>query len=523
MTFQSEDARRAALVGLPDTPPPGTTDVQEWVRGVERQKEQILTAEIVAAPQAPETPPTSQTPGSQGQPAVPTADYKVAPATPEPAPAPAPSATQTPTVEEDELTFSLKRSELPEELRKYRTPGDIVKQFAHARRYANKTEETVGELAKEKERLQRELAELKSRQVAPPPSQPAVPVPPPSPRDKRYIAQVRENLKALPREMNDLVEHPEQLATITSTIEATAQALENIDSAFDGEVASLRRQLEEQSQELKRVATTNDAVRQDIQAKEQIRTVAKRVGEFQSSKEELKTTKPVFGIEGETVEQDAWRFADAIAMRKDHRHVSSWDEVNRLVNAYLRNDPETVAYCQSNGLSPEQLGSSAKDLQTYAICLNVDKMKHGYRVDEYTGQTVPATDFMGKPINFPDHESAYEYLLRTSGIAQRRREEELRQAEIQGQTKLEGALHRTPVPTMGREGATPRPTQSKSMTVEDAARLLDKFDVYKMHTAAMAGDRSLFNLYQKCQETIGVPGSQLAKPDPRWPAEKMAA
>src|SRR5512135_752234 len=91
LTFQSEDARQAALADLPDEPPAGTMDVDGWLRGVEDRKGEILGAEIVVAQQP--APAPTQPPEPQAQGPAPAEPYAATPAATEtPAPAqPAPT------------------------------------------------------------------------------------------------------------------------------------------------------------------------------------------------------------------------------------------------------------------------------------------------------------------------------------------------------------------------------------------------------------------------------------------------
>lgn len=524
MTFESEEAKQAALEGLPDQPPPGTTDINTWLREVEDRKGQILTAEIVAAPK-PEQTPTVQPPESQAQGPAPAEPYQAAP---EPTAPSAPSEPTAPTASSDDEIIAtapdgtaIKRGDLPPDLKKYRNLQEILKTADHARRYANSTEKTVEQLSRELQERNKKLADLEARQQVQPPSQqqaprPATPMAVGS--DRKRLETAKETLKSL--QSMDPSEIGFDPSKFNAMFARAIEAIEDVDVSHAGEVAELRRALDETRQEVKQVASRSDEVSRVIQEKEAVRAVHKRIGEFQDTRPELKTSKPVFAPEGQCVERDAGRFADAIILRKSGKPATNWTDRNRVINAYLRGDPDTLAFCEENGLSPERFDTSINDLRNYAICLNVDTVKKGFRIDEYTGSLVPITDFMGNQVSFPDHESAYEYLCRTSGITQRKRQEELQDAEKQGQQKLEAALHRAPVPSIGREGAGPRPAAADKMSPQDAMKMMSEIDVYEMHNAALRGDRRLFNLYSKCRETLGFPSPT---PDPLWPKELMQA
>jgi hypothetical protein len=523
LIYESEDARQSALTQLPDQPPPGVADIGAWLRDVEDRKSKILAADIVA-PQALQPTALVQPLEPQAQSAAPAVPNIVVndatPAVQSSAQDVVSSISNDNDNDNDIIATSqdgtiIKRSDLPQDLKKYRNLQEILKSADHARRYANSTEKIVEQLTHELQERNKKLSEVETRQQVISTTQSFRPQAEMiGVKDRRKLDVAKETLKTL-QTIN-----PDEIAVDPSkfnTMFAQAiEAIEDIDTSHSVEVAELRRKLDEVHNEVTQVASRSDEVKRAIYEKEALRLFAKRINEFQEARPELKTNKPIFAAEGQSIERDAARFADAVILRKLGRPATGWPERNRIINAYLRNDPDTISFCEANGLTPDRYETTVNDLRNYAICLNVDKVKQGAHIDEYTGEIVPLTDFMGNPVSFPDHESAYEYLCRTSGITQRRRQEELRDAEIQGQNKLEAALHRVPVPSMGRTVVSARPAATDNIPPQDAMKMMNDINMYDMHNAALRGDRRLFNLYAKCTEALGLPSPV---PDPLWPKE----
>ena len=539
MTYTSEDARQAALAQLPEGPPPGTTDFKGWERDIQGQKDRILGAEI-AAPAPQQQPPAPQEVGSPAPAQTPAPAGNYAPA---PAPAaPAPAAPVVPSANGDEVVFTypdgsvLKRSELHPDLQKYKDPRQIVEQFAHARSYAQRVEKTMqmtGSQLEERDKrisqLEQQLAQLNKSAEAPRP-QPGEPQGQPSTRDPKRIAALREKVRDLQSlDFNSVVEDNKKFKQVTETIASVADALEDVGGSAT-ELAVLRQQIAEQGRVLKEVASRNDETIGAIRQQEQLASLNKQFSEFQSRRPELQTSKPVFDTDAlrPSVERDAARFADSFLQRKGTVMVGAtpeqkWAARNRVINSFLRGDPETVSFCEANGVTPDRFDLKGTDLQNYAVMLNVNHMLNGMMVNELTGQLVPVTNYRGEPVRLPDPDTAYDYLARVSGITQRRREEELRSAEIQGQTKLENAIQRIPTPTIGRDGASPRPTAGQSMTQQDALKIMASIEPEDMDAAGRRGDWGPYHTFVKCQEIIGVPPENRWKPDRNWKPEAVRA
>jgi hypothetical protein len=179
LQFKSEDDRLAALNALPDEPPRGA-DTDGWLREIEDQKQTIMNAPVV--PEAPSEPsPASATPTAPSQVAPsgynqPVTQAPQAPVAPEPQQTPAPPPSD-PTDEDVVFVYpdgtKVLRKDLPEELRQYKSPGEIIKQFGHARTYANTAEERLRKQSAEIEELrsktqqlpelEKQLGELKQR------------------------------------------------------------------------------------------------------------------------------------------------------------------------------------------------------------------------------------------------------------------------------------------------------------------------------------------------------------------------
>ncbi|MEJ2066312.1 MAG: hypothetical protein P8X74_24040, partial [Reinekea sp.] len=124
LVFSSEEERTKALNAMPDEPPPGV-DIEEWQDEQDRKAQEIMSAEISEEKVSPQEP--------EGE-------VNKSPESTSPADAPPPQ-------DDDFVDFTalgkVKRSELPENLRHYPNPHEILKQADHARKFANTAEEKL--------------------------------------------------------------------------------------------------------------------------------------------------------------------------------------------------------------------------------------------------------------------------------------------------------------------------------------------------------------------------------------------
>jgi len=256
----------------------------------------------------------------------------------------------------------------------------------------------------------------------------------------------------------------------------------------------------------------------------------REIEKLQDKFPELKTGKPVFSTNGDTntVESGAWEFADKIARQMTGGGLDTragWAPANQILNKYLRDDPDLVAFCANNGISPESVGVSKDDLRSYMTICNIDAHNKGYMFDEYTGQPRQVLNpINGQPVNFPDLETAYKYMLDKKGVTQAEINRMREEAEKRGQESLQRSLQKrdTSPPQLGSEHGGSPEDAGHDMSEEEAKRILFATPEIEMkiEQGAATGNRYWFNMYNKAQKRLGFPESE---PEPHWPPERNMA
>jgi hypothetical protein len=546
LQFKSEDDRLTALNALPDEPPSGA-NVDGWLREIEDQKQAIMNAPVV--PEAPSEPqPASATPPVPSQVAPsgynqPVTQAPQAPVAPEPPPTPTePQAAPT----DEDVVFvypdgtKVLRKDLPEELRQYKSPGEIIKQFGHARTYANTAEERLRKQSAEIEELrtktqqlpelEKQLGELKQRLTTTASTTAELPGQSEAGKaaTKSRMKELKEQIASLEQlSPEDLLAEPEKLDLMKRTMASLGGELDR----YDGEIARIRETEVANSQKYdelaKRVESVSQTSQQELERQKRIATTnaaIRQVTQLQDAHPELKTSKPVFGTETDvtpTVEKAVWQFAEKIMLARDGRKPASWSEANAIINAYNRNDQNLRSFISANGISPKDVGCNDNDFLSYATILNVDAMTRGEKIDELTGKKVVMTsEINGQQVNFPNHKAAFEYLLSSTGYAKAMRERMLADAELLGQTNVIESVQRSSAQpkTIGKDGTMASDEAAGGvMSKEDAERILSSTDEYEMDRRAGSGDRTMFKLYQAAQRALGLPESI---PESHWPPEK---
>ena len=545
-TFVSEEERQAALDALPETPSDHGVDVDLWQEEQGVARDEILSAEIVPEG-APQEPPPGQEPEPKPAPVEPEPAQEpqapVPPAQePQPAPAPEPSG-------EGEFYFTLpdgtkiRKEDLPEELQGYADPREVLKQFGHARKYANAAEARITAMTEEFQKAQEEQRRLKDEvdalkkgpQMQSPTAVPGAPgygptaVQAPMP-PQAMPADQSAAIQTMISEIDSMEEDPladqGQQKKLKSTLKTLATSL----GAVYQENAVLQTKVSQQQQEFNQQleAVSGDAKAQkdllerwktESDTKKTAAAVTTEVQSLQSRFPELQTSKHVFSLDGNggAVESAAWSFANKVLMLKRGSPPRGWDEVNALVNQYNREDTELVAFCQNSGVSPQDAGITATDLQSYATIVNAYNMVQGKRYNEFTGQLEQMTNSFGKPVNFPSMDAAYQYMLSQGGITKKRQEEALAAAELLGEKKLESAMQKasTSAKPIGSDGSASPESAGEDMTAEQAQAVLDGIDVAAMVQQGLNGDRSIWNRYVKAHAV--ATGERLKVPDD-WPA-----
>lgn len=484
LTFLSEEEKEKALIELPDSAPAGTDDIDKWLDEINAQKQAIIDAPIVPKEETASDQPTGtedQTKSSEEQ--------KI-----------------------ENVRFEFSRDDLPDELKNYKDSDEIIKQFGHARKYANAVEKTLENQTekisslqevldlREKTLKEREsiIEELKNRPIQ-------QPVPKPQSTSDQDFTEL--NAKAdddyvSVAEMKRLVKGISRGSSSNSEIEKMIEENRKLRTDLDGYITDSKKLTEDNLQ------------------KQLVEAAMTGLEELQAKFPELKTSKSV-ASGSDSVEKDVSRFANRIILMKSGNSKPTWNQINAIVNSYLRNDAELTAYCQNNGITPESVGLKSDDLKAYALCANIDAAMKGTEIDPFTGDRRQLLNPLNrKPVNFPSYEAAYQHIKRESGISQQEVQDRVIEAEKRGQKTIEEAMSNRDASgkVLGNKGEASPENVGEEMTEEKARSIyLDTSISDKMEFEARKGNRTLFRLYNSASKRLGYGESS---PDPLWPPEK---
>lgn len=496
MEFKTKKERDDALIALQNEEPP-KNNVDAWAEEQKKKQEEILNATIaeepVEAPQEPAEPPEESK---------------------EPQEPPEPS--------DEVITF--RRSELPDILQPYKDEKEIIKQFAHARDYANRTEEQVIALAEENARLKEQqkafddqIKSLEEKQVE---TQKAILKSPPS--AARSFAQSSLNdsiakLKSL--DDNAYVE----AGNVREIFESAVNEINTAISAVNEVKETYNKKLSEFESKHKALENEMTTSKEEIKLREQQKATQEGLEQLQGEYPELKTTKPLIGALN-CVENDVFRFADRILTSKYGNNAPTYAHRNAIINAYLRKDPELIAYCENNAITPASVNSTLNDIQAYATILNVDAVVRGQKIDPINGERIQNTSpYNGKPINYPSYISAYEAIKQSSGISEAEAKSREIEAEKRGQKALDEALGKKAEQpkTLGSAGASRPEDIGQDISKEQAADIIFARGKYidfeeEIEADAMKGNRTKFHLYNRACKVLD---HQPAVASIHWPAE----
>jgi len=523
LVFESEAARMNALSELPDDPPPGA-NVDVWLKEQEDKEREIMDAPLKES---------SENAASEEQPPVQSEEPPVQ----EEAPRQVENQPSEPVVEveEDEyVDFSalgkVKKSDLPEDLRNYPSPQEMLKQAAHARRYANSAESKLrdyeSQLADMQSKLQsvpemqKKLADLQKAADA---AQKAVDSKPSISSGQR--AELSDQLRAINDSINTLSgldpEETEKFqGVLKDTVGAFSSTLSELDSVRE-EFGKYRKESERRYADLensiKNVSeTTAQAEARRRQEREQ-KDAERGLEELQRRYPELKTSRPLYSEDRNDVESAILKFAGRVY----GRNPQSFDEVNRLVAAYNAKDSGLVNICKQEGISPADYGISNADIRNYGILMNVYWRQRGERIDPATGKRVPVTDWRGQKVTFPDFEATFNNMKDSGGISQLEKEQQIIDAEKRGQSQLEASLNKrdTSPPTLGPTGA---PAEGQTMSKEQALEIIGEkegrttIDEERMELLLRKGDKrgwDMWSTWTRAHEALEIP---VPSPEAHW-------
>ncbi|MDD5051091.1 MAG: hypothetical protein PHV93_05160, partial [Candidatus Pacebacteria bacterium] len=322
MNFKTQEEKTAALFALPSSPPAGTGNVDEWIEGIEKQQKEIENATVGES--AAEVKDSPKPPEGNLQ--------QEAPKPPEQT-SPEPTDSQADGV----FQFTIKKDELPPELKAYKSPDEILKQFAHARSYANKAEETVKRLQAEKDAL------LAQREVL---------VKPPDQKEREIETQVRDIQKELDFSKLD----DDDYIPGKQFKEFNKIVLEKLEQA--------EKKYHDIANEFASIKTDSNKRSKELEEQRLLENTKRGIDELLEKNPELKASKPLFVLQAnDSVEADVAKYADRILMSKYGNDKPTWQQRNAVINAVLSGDPEITAYCSNNALTPESVGTTIDDVR----------------------------------------------------------------------------------------------------------------------------------------------------------------
>ena len=489
MVFKSEQEKAQALIDLPSEPDSPVDDLDAWQKEIDDKRKEIEEATIEGEPADPASPEDGTEP------------------------------TDTP---DEVLEFSLKRSELPDELKGYKNPDEIIKQFAHARKYANQVEEQLdqfealnSEHKSLKEQFEALQEELKKKETT-------TPITPP-PQSDAMDELEKSILKLEAMDENDYLNAKQSKELFSGITGKVKNALKDLNETKE----NLRKEIESTKNEFGQFKTSVETTTKEQTEREQGKALVKSLNKLQEDNPELKLSKPVIG--NDSVETDMFRFAKKALGGMYGNHNPEWNHVIAFTNAYLRDDPNIKKYCDDNAITPESVGTSKDDIQKYVIIQNVHERVNGRKVNRDGTIQELKNPFTNEKVSYQSHTEAYNALKQESGLAEKEIQDMIAEAEKRAQKNMGAAMNKraTDAIDLGGAGETTPEDIGKDMTEAEARKFFaDNPDIeYEMHMAALDGDRSLFNKANRCLKRIYEAKKMGDKfepfaVDPSWPPEK---
>ena len=481
MVFKTKEEKAKALLELPSEPEAGVDDLDAWNANYEVQLKEIEDATIEGE--------TASDPPQKGE--------------------------EDPPVEPDEtLNFSLKRSELPAELKGYKTSDEIVKQYAHARDFANRAEEKL----EQSDTLSTENKSLKEQMEA----------------VQEELKKLKETPPLAPKQtaMEELEQSVQKLETMDDTDYLTgAQAKnlfknisEQVKGARDGlkKFDDLEKQVKGTKDEFGEFKTTLETTAKETTEKEQNKALEKSLSALQDKNPELKLSKPVIGGD-DCVQNDMFNFAKKVLGGLYSNFKPEWNHVSALINAYLKDDPTIKAYCEENAVTPESVGTSKDEIQKYVIIHNVHERSRGNKINPNGTVEELKNPYTGEKVAYANHIDAYKSLKEETGVAEKELQEMIAAAEKRAQVNMGSALQKRAgdAITLGSAGEGSPDDIGEQITENQAREILKDPDLeFIMQTEAMQGNRTVFNKVNKALKRLK---QDPFEPDPGWPAEIKVA
>lgn len=483
LVFKTEKEKAQALLDLPSEPDGRVDDLDAWYAEQDEKRKEIEAATI-EDDSAKDTPPEPSE-----EPPEPSVD--------------------------DVLSFNFKRSELPDELKGYKNSDEIIKQYAHARKYANQVEEKLeqfetlnSEHKSLKEQFEALQEELKKKDE----------VTPIVPSQSDAMDELEKSiLKLEAMDENDYLtakQSKELFSGITGKVKTALKELNETKDKFKKEIESTKN-------EFGQFKTTVEKSNKEQETERQERELTKSLNKLQEDNPELTLSKPIIG--DDSVQTDIEKFAKKVLGGLYSNYSPEWGHVTAFMNAYLRDAPDIKKYCDDNAITPESLGSSRDDMQKYAIILNVHNRVNGKKIRPDGSIEELKNVFTGKPVTYQNHNEAYQALKKESGLEAKELQDMIAEAEKRAQKNMSSAMNKraTDAIDLGSAGETSPEDIGKDMTEAEARKFFKEHpDIeFEMNQDALQGNRDLFHKANRCLKRLMGDNYSPYEVDPSWPPE----
>lgn len=404
----------------------------------------------------------------------------------------------------------------------HKDPEALLKSFADSQKHINymkkkhaREVQSIEQAAIEKVKAEYE-AKLAEFQKKPPEQQPTAQPPQPAqptpvqPGIFEEYNKLAEEVGKIPE--GDEIEHMDKIrrfSELTPKILAekerlSSEKINQLESKFEGQFNSFKTDWETKQQQ---AAQEKENERIRLENEQKIEGVYRQIDEFAASK----TAPPEVRLDQPFKEalSEATAFHNELAelyTGKTARDYSKedWSKYMEYAGtAYLNQLPELMQKISSTGMQ------EPRNYKQWVLLDNIEAMKVGYIRDPQTGEwTQKFDENTGKPVNFPDMESAYNYYLDKSG-----KREELRLAEKkQDSAELLHAINK-------RDNGVVQLDDSKlvedgdggALTEEDAVKILQTSDVPTAKQQAMQGHPEMLNTLNAAMVRLGNPPVELER------------
>ncbi len=482
VTFSSEEARAQAI------------DAFDEETGNLEDLEAIQNAEIVSSDggqkgEAEETPADPNA-GGGGQ--------EVEPKQPEETPPPA---------EGEEEIFTIKRSELPEDLRTISSSGFLLKKLTEQEstierqkkfiqeRLSENPDERSGQLETRIQQLEAQLQTVGKADRASDSGQM-------SDDTKVDIGQIQSRI-------NEIKKLKGSLSTKDQFDPDVIRERDRLDSLMIDAMNDMTGAIVHAQDEIAETRTRADRWLQGQQKthedEQRERAMREEFGQFDAFAKAHNGEYPLSKPAAE-IEKDYLGWAYQVGRLYYSRQPKNDDEALYALNELQKRPPALVEACQAAGVALEP----SQDVKSYLGICDLANYRDGVRYDPITGRQTQATRYHPKHGNIPDTlpslDAAYEY-QKINGGFYRQQVLEAERAGAQNAIKAmaRGAGASEDLDNAGSHGGAP----SQPMTNQGALDTLNRIDEIDAVARARNGDMSLLEELNQAYTALGMPTMQI--------------